>query len=569
MKTIRTYGMLKWTICLLVGLAVFAAPVWAQENPDEVADEIRELKQRVKELEKDNEWNTEDIDSLLDRVDEAEMHTATDTLSFDVEFRTRAESIHYKDIRMAPPEVLGAFFTPFNPSNPAQSGFNGATLAQIQGGIANMASGGNLPAPEKYDADNDVIYTNKLRLNMFARFNPHLDFQGRLAAYKVFGDSTGVKFNRGGVDDITLDGTTASRPGGDTVHLERAYFVYRNDIANVPVSFSAGRRPSTQGPPLEYRNFSEVGGSPVSTIINWQFDGASLSFGLEDTVGIPGASFKLCYGVGFENDWGNSTALSPASDLEDVHMLGFISNFYDNGTTSLMFNYAHAWDVTDGFAGSTVMPFTIARQDRDGDGTPEYYFSENNGGFVSRLEPASNIGDWDAATLLLRSQVATPNDHIDWFISGSWSHTDPSQISDNPFFEMMGMGLLSSNGQLESRDGYSVYAGMIFPMPHDARFGVEYNWGSKYWFNFTGAEDSLIGSKLAARGQVFETYYHQPIYGPNFFVTLGGQYYDYKYTGSGNPLGKPVEIEKANALDAINPVTDEVWNAYLSATVNF
>lgn len=106
-------------------------------------------------------------------------------------------------------------------------------------------------------------------------------------------------------------------------------------------------------------------------------------------------------------------------------------------------------------------------------------------------------------------------------------------------------------------------------MPFNARLGLEYNWGSKYWFNFTGAEDSLVGSKLATRGQVFEAYYIQPIYKDNFFLTLGGQYYDYEYTGSGNPLGKPVKIDEATAFDTLNVVIDEVWTAYLSATLRF
>ena len=99
--------------------------------------------------------------------------------------------------------------------------------------------------------------------------------------------------------------------------------------------------------------------------------------------------------------------------------------------------------------------------------------------------------------------------------------------------------------------------------------GLEYNYGSQYWFNFTGAEDTLVDSKLAARGHVFETYYIQPVFGDTLFVKLGGRYYDYEYTGSGNPLGEPVSISDATALDTLFPVTDKVWNVYLSATVRF
>ena len=134
---------------------------------------------------------------------------------------------------------------------------------------------------------------------------------------------------------------------------------------------------------------------------------------------------------------------------------------------------------------------------------------------------------------------------------------------------MMGQGLLSSNGILESHDGYGIWAGAVFPMPGDARFGIEYNWGSKYWFSFTGAEDSLIGSKAATRGQVFEGYYIYPVFKDNFFVKLGGRYYDYDYTGSGNPLGAPVKISEAMALDSLNSIVDKVWSAYASATLRW
>lgn len=556
-------------VVFLMGTAIGPVTVGAADDTQDVKKQIEELGNQLKALQEklDNIEATKVEDKtkeLSKRLDKVELHSATDKISLGVELRTRAESIHYDNIRMAPASMTGAFFAP-----PPQ-GFNGATLRQIQGAMGQMAQNGMIPPAEEVDADNDIIYTNRFRLNMNAKVNSQLTFGGRLAAYKVFGDSSGVKFNQGSLGDVTFDGNTSSLPHGDTIRLERAYFNYSDDIGAVPVNFSLGRRPSTEGPPLEYRNNSLEGGSPLATIINWQFDGASLNFGLEDTTGIPGSALKFCYGVGFEGDWGNSSSLaSSQADVEDVHMFGFISDLYDDDLTSVVLNYAHAWDITDGFTGLTTMPFIVSRQDTNGDGEDEYYFQPNSGGFVSRMEPSTNIGDWDAASLLLRTNLAEKFADIDLFLAGSWTHTDPSQISKNPFYEAMGMGLLSSNGDLQERDGYSVYAGIIFPMPKDGRLGLEYNWGSKYWFNFTGAEDSLVGSKLAARGQVFEAYYHQPIFGDNFFVTLGGQYYDYKYTGSGNPLGAPVRISEATGLDALNAIVDEVWLAYISVNLRF
>jgi hypothetical protein len=569
----------KWPgFCLIVFLflLVFSIPshTYALTEVEELKGEIKEmnkqmkiLQEKLEKLESASTQKEEEISEIDERLNKAELHTSSDKLSWGVELKTSGESIHYDDALFAPGWLINQIFLPFD-GTPA-GGLNGATLAQAQYLMQGIGSMGIMP--EKVSSDNDIIYSSKFRLNMKAKVNNQLEFAGRLAAYKVWGDSTGVKFNSGSLGDVTFDGNTASLPHGDTIHLERAYFNYKTTIGNVPVNFSLGRRPSTDGPPLEYGNYSLEGGSPFASIIDWQFDGASLNFGLEELTGIPGADFKLCYGVGFEGDWGNSSSLNDTQpDVKDVHMMGFIATLYDNEAISFGINYAHASDITDGFTGTTVMPFIVSKQDTDGDGTPEYYFEANSGGFISRMEPMTNIGDWDAASLIVRANLAAlsqdelPN--IDMFLAGSWTHTNPSEVSRNPFYEMMGWGLLSSNGELESHDGYAMWAGVLLPMPKDGRLGFEYNWGSKYWFSFTGAEDSLIGSKAATRGQVYEGYYIHPIFKDNFFIKLGARYYDYKYTGSGNPLGAPVEIDQAMALDSLNAIVDKVWSGYMSAT---
>ena len=569
-------GITFFLLCL-VPFSTFAADDVQSLNKqvEMLQEQLKAVQDKLNEMEAASTEKEEQIDEMDDRLNKAELHSATDKLAIGVELRTRAESIHYSNVQFASQQLLGKFFTPYNFADPMSGGLNGATYNQIGTMLPGLGMS-PLNVAESADADNDIIYTNKFRINLYSKFNDHLSFDGRLAAYKVYGDSTGVKFNQGSLGDVTFDGTTTSLPHGDTIRLERVSFHYKNDWGSVPVGFSLGRRPSTEGTPLEYMNNSLVGGSPLAHIINWQFDGASLSFGLEDATGIPGLDFKLCYGVGFEGGWGNSSSLNASSEVDDVHMLGFIATLFNNDMTSIEMNYAHAWDITDGFTGLTVMPFIVSVRDQvdaDGDpgmdGTPEYYFDQNYGAFISRLEPTANIGDWDAITVLFKSNLSDWLGDIDVFLSGALSHTDPSRISANPFYGLMGMGLLSSNGELKGHEGYSIYTGASFPVMFGGRLGFEYNWGSKYWFNFTGAEDSLIGSKLATRGNVFEGYYHQPIYDQNFFFTLGGRIYNYEYTGSGNPLGKPVKISEVTALDALFPVADEVWDAYLSFTFRY
>ncbi|WP_457551727.1 DUF3373 family protein [Desulfobacula sp.] len=564
--------MKKLFVYFLFSVFFLSSPAFATDDMESLKNELKKMSQtmealqkKIDTMEKENKEGKEDVQYLSERVDKAELHTATDKISLGVELRSEAHSIYYKDMQVAPSSLTQGFFTPYNSVAPFTGGFDGGTLTQIQSLMAAMQAFGAVPPTEKYDAENEFLPTNKFNLDMKARVNKNLNFAGRLAAYKVWGDSTGIKTNTGSLGDVTLDGNTSSVPHGDTIRLERAYFVYSNTADNVPISFSLGRRPATDGPPMEYGKNSLEAGSPLSTIINWQFDGASLNFGLEEATGIPGAALKFCYGLGFEGGWGNSYSLQNTSaDVDDVHMFGFIATPYDDDSLSVVLNYAHAWDITDGFTGLTLMPFIPYKVGN------QYFFEPNYGGYISRMQPTTEIGDWDGASVLLRSNLEerTGTD-IDVFLSVSWSHTDPSQISQNPFYEIMGQGLLSSNGQLEDQHGYSVYAGVLFPMPLDAKWGFEYNWGSEYWFNFTGAEDSITGSKLATRGKVLETYYIQPIISNNFFLKLGMKYYDYDYTGSGNPLGAPVEISKLSALDAIFPVIDKIWDLSASLTMRF
>lgn len=552
--------MKKAIACLIFSMFFLSSPAFAADDVEMLKNELKKMSQtmevlqkKIEAMEEKNKEDKEDVQHLSQRVDKTELHTVTDKVSLGVELRTEAHSIHYDSMLVAPSSLVQNFLP--------GGGFYGANLAAIQAGLAGAAA---IPA-EKYDAHNDFMPTTKFNLNMKAKVNNNLSFDGRLAAYKAWGDSTGVKFNSGSLGDVTLDGNTSSIPHGDTIHLERAYFLYSNQINEVPVSFSIGRRPSTDGPPMEYGKNSLEAGSPLAPIINWQFDGASLVFGLEDVTGIPGAAFKFCYGLGFEGGWGNSYSLqNSTADVEDVHLFGIIATLYNDDSTSAEFNYAHAWDITDGFTGLTVMPF-IAYESGG-----LYYFEPNPGGYISRMQPMSAIGDWDAASFLLRSNLDERiGKDIDVFLAMSWSHTDPSQISQNPFYQLMGQGLLSSNGQLEDHHGYSIYAGVRFPMPFDAKLGLEYNWGSQYWFNFTGAEDSVAGSKLATRGSVLEAYYLQPIISDNFFIKLGTKYYDYEYTGSGNPLGAPVKISDATAVDALFPVVDKAWDVSASLTMKF
>ncbi|MFO7983855.1 MAG: DUF3373 family protein, partial [Desulfuromonadales bacterium] len=119
------------------------------------------------------------------------------------------------------------------------------------------------------------------------------------------------------------------------------------------------------------------------------------------------------------------------------------------------------------------------------------------------------------------------------------------------------------------QDGYGVYVGVQVPAPL-GKFGVEYNYGSKYWTPFTQAQDDVIGSKLATRGHVGESYYIFDV-NPRMFIKLAGLYYDYEYTGSGSPVGTPQNIDEVQSGEAFSmlPAVDTAWDANASLTIKF
>ena len=101
-------------------------------------------------------------------------------------------------------------------------------------------------------------------------------------------------------------------------------------------------------------------------------------------------------------------------------------------------------------------------------------------------------------------------------------------------------------GSTESETGTSYWFGAQLPVTDKGVLGLEYNHGSQYWRPFTYAEDTMIGSKIAARGDAVEAYF---TYQLTDALSAQVRYtnIDYEYTGSngffGSASGTPQKIE--------------------------
>jgi hypothetical protein len=374
----------------------------------------------------------------------------------------------------------------------------------------------------QYAADNRILYTNRLRLQMDAKVADNVTFAGRLAMYKVWGDSTGVQVFNGQASSLNIDGTTATVPNSDILRVERAYFSW-NKIGGSPLYVSIGRRPSTGGPPMNLRQDEPRGGTPMGSIINYQFDGITVGGHIAEH-----SVLRLCYGLGYESGFGNGQLLTiPQDRLKDAHFLGVNWDIWDDEKTFVQATVARAFNVTDGFNGLVVLPNNPVTGQAIG--AP----------LVMRFTPSANVGDLDLYGLLVQRRDGP----VDWFVNWNVNHSSPEPVT-TPFG-----GFFSDPFEVPvARTGQMIYAGARVNI-NDGRTkaGIEFNRGSKYWMNFAPAEDDIVAPKTSARGKVVEGYVTHRI-APRFIAKVDFTRYWYDYSLSGWQLGAPQRLDATPLL---------------------
>ncbi|MBU0673071.1 MAG: DUF3373 domain-containing protein [Proteobacteria bacterium] len=398
-------------------------------------------------------------------------------------------------------------------------------------------------SPKQADTySNDTTYTNRFRFNMRVKAMENVEFKARLGMYKVWGmqnNTVDYNYNAGNgggpfmLSSLAFDGSAARQPQDSVLRVDRAFMNW-NNIGGMPVWFSIGRRPVTDGPPAHLRmGTGQKMATPVS-YMDYPFDGLSLGYAYNNLFGMQDAPgrVRLCFGRGFES--GPNT---DGDGLDDVDFGGISWDVYSKGDRFFNFQSFGAFNMFNVPDNITfVNPLEFSKWEQDN--TQYNPLKENMNLQLDR----ENLGNIFHTSSVYMSKL----DNLNYFVTAGWSHTDPRGVDE------MGTSLLGSWwAEPKAQDGYSVYAGVRYDIDDlGLKLGAEYNWGSQYWISFTPGHDDLYASKLATRGNVAEVYAIYDIPAGDAisrfakaFIRLGYQHYQYDYTGSGFWLGEPLKID--------------------------
>lgn len=427
--------------------------------------------------------------------------------------------------------------------------FLGANAAMM-GGLSSFAAGATVPA---YKPKNDSLYSHRFALDLNAKATQNVSVNVRLLMQKSFGSQdlsalsgSGAPFfaDRVGV----FDGTLGHVPSGSQLDVDRAYATW-SGLGGQDIWFSVGRRPATDGAPLNLKaNGARPGnGGTPALLVNYAFDGMTLGWAPEID-SLPGFYGKVCYGRGFDSGFS-----APAGNsLKDTDMLGIAVIPYETDRLRIWTQWNRGMHIFD----APAMRNT--------------YFGDTRA--------RTNLGDidWFGLGAMGTVKKAGPGD-LHWFIDVGTSTTRPNQNVSAQFgFQGLMTGAFFAPEAAAKKHGSAIYLGLRYDLPSRTKLGLEFNQGSRNWITFAPAAGDMWTSKLGTRGHVVDAYVIQefdakPVssVGAKSFLRLGVQAYTFKYTGSNNWVGAPVPIGDVNGqMMAMTPLSRAV-DAYVTLDVKF
>ncbi|MCP4752209.1 MAG: DUF3373 domain-containing protein [Proteobacteria bacterium] len=451
----------KWTLFFRFWTTlVLAVLLLGRES---LADEV-DIQWLQKEVEELRAHNVE----LEERLERIEKHSASDRIQLNGELRAIHHRLNHSE------EVA----------------------------VANPGGRNRLPGQERLE-ESDYFNQLRLRLNLRTRFTHDIRFSGRLSMYKNWGENTLRSSKDPGV---------SGNPGDSTLRVERAYVDY---FLNPTWSFTFGRLPTSEGPPMELTEHTTRKSTYPATLYEIEMDGMGLSAELP-TVSVLKPAFRFVYGEvgGIES----TTPFEGGSQNIPVFIYQLEAEFESSRTEGiLILDHMNISDYR------VTLSASLEGQNMD----PADY----------RLEGDSSVPLADFEVDLLHVQFTNiEQSGLDIYTSFAWtvikSNGNRLVILDrqsNARFQCMGV-LQSTNcnvpAEKRTEKGQAINFGMRFTLPSALlaypKIGMDYHTASEWYLAL--AARSEYGDPdfefFNIRGESFHIYWIQPL-NPSLFLRIG------------------------------------------------
>ncbi len=332
------------------------------------------------------------------------------------------------------------------------------------------------------------LISTRFRLNLMAEISKRLQFRCRLTMYENWND---YDFDAG------ADQNYARIPTNTDLKVERCYVDYLFSLhPKLPMAFTFGRQPLADGMPTNFRENTTRKSNYPSLAFETEGDALVLSFKLNKLTGLRDSGIKLLW------TWAvcdNDDELYRKNPLNIEELSIYIAQF----ETRLPGKYFEDMFLILNSLYMPDMPSIDMTGGSSGDG-------------LVPIKLPNSLGSSISFTFYLQAERYMQS-NFDWFLCCSYVDRDASEqgmIYQVAPFVRIPMGLGSSDNK-DDRNGIAYYLGFRYNIPwaflNGAKFGLEFNHGSKHWGGggLAAPEDPL--NKLKLNGHAWDTYYIQPI----------------------------------------------------------
>jgi len=383
--------------------------------------------------------------------------------------------------------------------------------------------------------------SNRFRLNLRAQVSDNLKFTSRLSMLRHWSDDDFPVY-----PDVNFLNSNRV-PGNINLKVERAYVDYFFEpIELLPLAFTFGRLPSTDGLPTDLRENTPRKSTYPAIAYNVESDGIALSMDLEPMTKLPQTAARFIFSLRHDDHekYFMGKQLSEKKGvyrvdeeaMGPVHFLVFqLESHFPNFFGGLL-----------GIINVLHIPSAAKPDFRYTDALSQFYVE----GSPLFIKGEDSLGNLTKYTLFLESKQFF-GFNFDWFVGMSYLKThaksavefmlDPRKLNPainldplparNAYDILKGyganyaaqlqalesaptpIGLLNNDGQ-SNHDGHCIHVGGRIKLPikmaQCPKLGIEYNHGSQYWTNFGEASEDPL-QKLATRGEAWDFYLLQPI----------------------------------------------------------